>query len=126
MIWFKLNVKETLPIQINGSKALTTKITELLNTHYLLYTGNDAILENSIVADDRFWQEYEEWENDLVSENEEEEPLEVDGASVIVINTIEGEKVIQIATGEETAWYIKAQGWGIWDKENYEQEINEE
>jgi hypothetical protein len=40
---------------------------------------------------------------------EEEEPLEVDGAEVIVIFSVEEKKVIQISTDDLPVWYIKAQ-----------------
>ena len=107
MIWFKLEVINGN--EVNDSELITAKVTELLGTKELLYTGSHELMEQAIVAEDRFWNEYREWEFDLVNENEEEEPLEVDGASVIVINTIDEEKVLQISTDDLPAWYIKAQ-----------------
>ena len=107
MIWFKLEISNG--DELNGSELITAKVTELLGTKELLYTGSHEINEQEIVVEDRCWDEYGEWEFDLLSEGEEEEPLEVDGAEVIVINTIEEEKVIQISTDDLPAWYIKAQ-----------------
>jgi len=107
MIWFKLEIN--IGNEVNDNELLTAKVTELLGTKELLYTGSHELLEEAIVAEDRFWNEYREWEFDLTSEGEEEEPLEVDGASVIVINTIDEEKVLQISTDDLPAWYIKAQ-----------------
>jgi hypothetical protein len=107
MIWFKLEIN--IGNEVNDSELITAKVTELLGTKELLYTGSHELMEQAIVAEDRFWGEYNEWEFDLVGENEEEEPLEVDGASVIVINTIDEEKVLQISTADLPAWYIKAQ-----------------
>jgi len=108
MIWFKMSLeKETL----DSSKELTQKVRELLDvddTGEVLYTGHHEINENEIEAEDRFWEEYEEWEYDLLSEGMEEEPLEVDGRTVIVITTVDDEKVVQIQDSELPVWYVKS------------------
>ena len=108
MIWFKMSLeKETL----DSSKELTQKVRELLDvddTGEVLYTGHHEINENEIEAEDRFWEEYEEWEYDLLSEGMEEEPLEVDGRTVIVITTVDEEKVVQIQDSELPVWYVKS------------------
>jgi hypothetical protein len=107
MIWFKLEIN--IGNEVNDSELITAKVTELLGTKELLYTGSHELMEQAIVAEDRFWGEYNEWEFDLLNDSEQEEPLEVDGAEVIVINTIDEEKVLQISTADLPAWYIKAQ-----------------
>jgi len=107
MIWSKLEVINGN--EVNDSELITAKVTELLGTKELLYTGSHELMEQAIVAEDRFWDEYNEWEFDLLNDNEQEEPLEVDSAELIVINTIEEEKVLQISTDDLPAWYIKAQ-----------------
>ena len=108
MIWFKLEVSNG--DELNGSELITAKVTELLGTKELLYTGSHEINEQEIVVEERFWQEYGEWEFELMAEAlEEEEPLEVDGAEVIVIFSVEEKKVIQISTDDLPVWYIKAQ-----------------
>ena len=108
MIWFKMSLeKETL----DSSKELTQKVRELLDvddTGEVLYTGHHEINENEIEVEDRFWEEYEEWEYDLLSEGMEEEPLEVDGRTVIVITTVDDEKVVQIQDSELPVWYVKS------------------
>ena len=108
MIWFKMSLeKETL----DSSEELTQKVRELLDvddTGEVLYTGHHEINENEIEAEDRFWEEYEEWEYDLLSEGMEEEPLEVDGRTVIVITTVDEEKVVQIQDSELPVWYVKS------------------
>jgi len=108
MIWFKMSLeKETL----DSSKELTQKVRELLDvddTGEVLYTGHHEINENEIEAEDRFWEEYEEWEYDLLAEGMEEEPLEVDGRTVIVITTVDDEKVVQIQDSELPVWYVKS------------------
>jgi len=108
MIWFKMSLeKETL----DSSEELTQKVRELLDvddTGEVLYTGHHEINENEIEAEDRFWEEYEEWEYDLLSEGMEEEPLEVDGRTVIVITTVDDEKVVQIQDSELPVWYVKS------------------
>ena len=107
MIWFKMSLeKETL----DSSKELTQKVRELLDvddTGEVLYTGHHEINENEIEAEDRFWEEYEEWEYDLLAEGTEEEPLEVDGRTVIVITTVDDEKVVQIKGDDLPVWYVK-------------------
>ena len=108
MIWFKLEVINGN--EVNDNELITAKVTELLGTKELLYTGSHELMEQAIVAEERFWQEYGEWEFDLMAEAlEEEEPLEVDGAEVIVIFSVEEKKVIQISTDDLPVWYIKAQ-----------------
>ena len=107
MIWFKLEIN--IGNEVNDSELITAKVTELLGTKELLYTGSHELMEQAIGAEDRFWGEYNEWEFDLVNDSEQEEPLEVDGAEVIIINTIDEEKVLQISTADLPAWYIKAQ-----------------
>ena len=108
MIWFKLEIINGN--EVSDSKLITAKVTELLGTKELLYTGSHEIIEQEIMVEERFWQEYGEWEFDLMAEAlEEQEPLEVDGAEVIVIFSIEEEKVIQISTDDLPVWYIKAQ-----------------
>ena len=107
MIWFKLEVINGN--EVNDSELITAKVTELLGTKELLYTGSHELMEQAIVSEDRFWDEYNEWEFDLLNDNEQEEPLEVDSAELIVINTIEEEKVLQISTDDLPVWYIKAQ-----------------
>ena len=73
----------------------------------MLYTGSHEINENDIEAEDRFWEEYEEWEYDLLAEGTEEEPQEVDGRTVIVITTVDDEKVVQIKGDDLPVWYVK-------------------
>ena len=104
MIWFKLKLKES---NLDDSKELTTKVRELLGTDDVLYTGSHEINENDIEAEDRFWEEYEEWEYDLLAEGTEEEPQEVDGRTVIVITTGDDEKVVQIKGDDLPVWYVK-------------------
>jgi hypothetical protein len=104
MIWFKLKLKES---NLDDSKELTTKVRELLGTDDVLYTGSHEINENDIEAEDRFWEEYEEWEYDLLAEGTEEEPQEVDGRTVIVITTVDDEKVVQIKGDDLPVWYVK-------------------
>ena len=108
MIWFKMSLeKETL----DSSKELTQKVRELLDvddTGEVLYTGHHEINENGIEVEDRFWEEYGEWEYDLLAEGTEEEPLEVDGRTVIVITTVDDEKVVQIQDSELPVWYVKS------------------
>ena len=103
MIWFKMSLeKETL----DSSEELTQKVKELLDVDD---TGEVLFInENEIEAEDRFWEEYEEWEYDLLSEGMEEEPLEVDGRTVIVITTVDEEKVVQIQDSELPVWYVKS------------------
>ena len=105
MIWFKLKLKES---NLDDSKELTTKVRELLGTDDVLYTGSHEINENDIEAEDRFWEEYEEWEYDLLAEGTEEEPQEVDGRTVIVITTVDDEKVVQIKGDDLPVWYVKS------------------
>lgn len=104
MIWFKLKLKES---NLDDSKELTTKVRELLGTDDVLYTGSHEINENDIEAEDRFWEEYSEWEYDLLAEGTEEEPQEVDGRTVIVITTVDDEKVVQIKGDDLPVWYVK-------------------
>jgi len=108
MIWFKLEVINGN--EVNDSELITAKVTELLGTKELLYTGSHELMEQAIVAEDRFWREYGEWEFDLLAEAlEEQEPLKVDIADIIVIYTVEEKKVLQISTDDLPVWYIKAQ-----------------
>ena len=108
MIWFKLEIINGN--EVSDSKLITAKVTELLGTKELLYTGSHEINEQEIVVEERFWREYGEWEFDLLAEAlEEQEPLEVDGAEVIVIYTVEEKKVLQLSSDDLPVWYIKAQ-----------------
>ena len=108
MIWFKLKLNNGN--EVSDSKLITAKVTELLGTKELLYTGSHEIIEQEIMVEERFWREYGEWEFDLLAEAlEEQEPLEVDGAEVIVIYTVEEKKVLQLSSDDLPVWYIKAQ-----------------
>ena len=108
MIWFKLEIINGN--EVSDSKLITAKVTELLGTKEVLYTGSHEIIEQEIMVEERFWREYGEWEFDLLAEAlEEQEPLEVDGAEVIVIYTVEEKKVLQLSSDDLPAWYIKAQ-----------------
>tara|TARA_R110000850_G_scaffold132246_1_gene253307 strand:+ start:623 stop:949 length:327 start_codon:yes stop_codon:yes gene_type:complete len=108
MIWFKLEIINGN--EVSDSKLITAKVTELLGTKEVLYTGSHEINEQEIVVEERFWREYGEWEFDLLAEAlEEQEPLEVDGAEVIVIYTVEEKKVLQLSSDDLPVWYIKAQ-----------------
>tara|TARA_R100000750_G_C2265485_1_gene65452 strand:- start:188 stop:508 length:321 start_codon:yes stop_codon:yes gene_type:complete len=105
MIWFKMSLeKETL----DGSEELTQKVRELLETDEVLYTGSHEINENDIEAEDRFWEEYSEWEYDLLAEGTEEEPIKLSNHEIIVITTVEDEKVVQIDGEDLPVWYIKS------------------
>ena len=107
MIWFKVSLeKETL----DDSEELTQKVRELLDvddTGEVLYTGSHEINENDIEAEDRFWEEYSEWEFDLLAEGTEEEPIKLSNHEIIVITTVEDEKVIQIDGEDLPVWYVK-------------------
>ena len=105
MIWFKLKLKES---NLDDSKELTTKVRELLGTDDVLYTGSHEINENDIEAEDRFWEEYSEWEYDLLAEGTEEEPIKLSNHEIIVITTVEDEKVVQIDGEDLPVWYIKS------------------
>ena len=108
MIWFKLEIINGN--EVSDSKLITAKVTELLGTKEVLYTGSHEIIEQEIMVEERFWREYGEWEFDLLAEAlEEQEPLEVDGAEVIVIYTVEEKKVLQLSSDDLPVWYIKAQ-----------------
>ena len=108
MIWFKLEIINGN--EVSDSKLITAKVTELLGTKEVLYTGSHEIIEQEIIVEERFWREYGEWEFDLLAEAlEEQEPLEVDGAEVIVIYTVEEKKVLQLSSDDLPVWYIKAQ-----------------
>jgi hypothetical protein len=109
MIWFKVSLeKETL----DDSEELTQKVRELLDVDDMygevLYTGSHEINENDIEAEDRFWEEYSEWEFDLLAEGTEEEPIKLSNHEIIVITTVEDEKVIQIQGEDLPVWYIKS------------------
>ena len=105
MIWFKMSLeKETL----DGSEELTQKVRELLETDEVLYTGSHEINENEIEAEDRFWEEYTEWEFDLLAEGTEEEPIKLSRHEIIVITTVEDEKVVQIDGEDLPVWNIKS------------------
>ena len=108
MIWFKVSLeKETL----DDSEELTQKVRELLDVDDMygevLYTGSHEINENEIEAEDRFWEEYSEWEFDLLAEGTEEEPIKLSNHEIIVITTVEDEKVIQIDGEDLPVWYVK-------------------
>ena len=108
MIWFKVSLeKETL----DGSEELTQKVRELLDVDDMygevLYTGSHEINENDIEAEDRFWEEYSEWEFDLLAEGTEEEPIKLSNHEIIVITTVDDEKVVQIDGEDLPVWYVK-------------------
>ena len=108
MIWFKMSLeKETL----DGSEELTQKVRELLDVDDMygevLYTGSHEINENDIEAEDRFWEEYTEWEFDLLAEGTEEEPIKLSNHEIIVITTVDDEKVVQIDGEDLPVWYVK-------------------
>jgi len=109
MIWFKVSLeKETL----DDSEELTQKVRELLDVDDMygevLYTGSHEINENEIEAEDRFWEEYSEWEFDLLAEGTEEEPIKLSNHEIIVITTVEDEKVIQIQGEDLPVWYVRS------------------
>ena len=109
MIWFKVSLeKETL----DDSEELTQKVRELLDVDDMygevLYTGSHEINENDIEAEDRFWEEYSEWEFDLLAEGTEEEPIKLSNHEIIVITTVEDEKVIQIQGEDLPVWYVRS------------------
>lgn len=109
MIWFKVSLeKETL----DDSEELTQKVRELLDVDDMygevLYTGSHEINENDIEAEDRFWEEYSEWEFDLLAEGTEEEPIKLSNHDIIVITTVDDEKVIQIQGEDLPVWYVKS------------------
>ena len=114
MIWFKVSLEEET---LDGSAELTQKVKEVLDVDDMygevLYTGSHEIIENDIEAEDRFWEEYDEWEFDLLAEGTEEEPIKLSNHEVIVITTVDDEKVVQII-GEDlpvgqgyNTWYVK-------------------
>ena len=107
MIWFKVSLEEET---LDGSAELTQKVKEVLDVDDMygevLYTGSHEIIENG-VAEDRFWQEYDEWEFDLLAEGTEEEPIKLSDHEVIVITTVDDEKVVQIKGEDLPAWYVK-------------------
>jgi len=108
MIWFKVSLeKETL----DDSEELTQKVRELLDVDDMygevLYTGSHEINENEIEAEDRFWEEYTEWEFDLLAEGTEEEPIKLSRHEIIVITTVDDEKVVQIDGEDLPVWYVK-------------------
>jgi hypothetical protein len=108
MIWFKVSLeKETL----DDSEELTQKVRELLDVDDMygevLYTGSHEINENDIEAEDRFWEEYSEWEFDLLAEGTEEEPIKLSRHEIIVITTVDDEKVVQIDGEDLPVWYVK-------------------
>jgi len=107
MIWFKVSLEEET---LDDSAELTQKVKEVLDVDDMygevLYTGSHEIIENG-VAEDRFWQEYDEWEFDLLAEGTEEEPIKLSNHEVIVITTVDDEKVVQIKGEDLPAWYVK-------------------
>ena len=107
MIWFKVSLEEET---LDNSAELTQKVKEVLDVDDMygevLYTGSHEIIENG-VAEDRFWQEYDEWEFDLLAEGTEEEPIKLSNHEVIVITTVDDEKVVQIKGEDLPAWYVK-------------------
>jgi len=107
MIWFKVSLEEET---LDGSAELTQKVKEVLDVDDMygevLYTGSHEIIENGM-AEDRFWQEYDEWEFDLLAEGTEEEPIKLGDHEVIVITTVDDEKVVQIKGEDLPAWYVK-------------------
>ena len=110
MIWFKLSL-ELGEGTLDDSKELTQKVRELLDvddTGEVLYTGHHEINENDIVAEDKFWELFEEWEYDLLSEGTEEEPVKLSNHDIIVITTVDDEKVVQIKGDDLPVWYVKS------------------
>jgi hypothetical protein len=107
MIWFKVSLEEET---LDNSAELTQKVKEVLDVDDMygevLYTGSHEIIENGM-AEDRFWQEYDEWEFDLLAEGTEEEPIKLSNHEVIVITTVDDEKVVQIKGEDLPAWYVK-------------------
>ena len=107
MIWFKVSLEEET---LDNSAELTQKVKEVLDVDDMygevLYTGSHEIIENGM-AEDRFWQEYDEWEFDLLAEGTEEEPIKLGDHEVIVITTVDDEKVVQIKGEDLPAWYVK-------------------
>ena len=107
MIWFKVSLEEET---LDDSAELTQKVKEVLDVDDMygevLYTGSHEINENGM-AEDRFWQEYDEWEFDLLAEGTEEEPIKLSNHEVIVITTVDDEKVVQIKGEDLPAWYVK-------------------
>jgi len=107
MIWFKVSLEEE---PLDNSAELTQKVKEVLDVDDMygevLYTGSHEIIENGM-AEDRFWQEYDEWEFDLLAEGTEEEPIKLSNHEVIVITTVDDEKVVQIKGEDLPAWYVK-------------------
>ena len=106
MIWFKLKLKES---NLDDSKELTTKVRELLGTDDVLYTGSHKIIEKGFEVEDRLDEEYSEWCFELHAEGSEEEPIIVDGHTIIVITSIEEEKVLQLSSDDlhYATWYVK-------------------
>ena len=106
MIWFKISLEEST---LDDSEELTQKVREILDVNFeeVLYTGSHEINENDIEAEDRFWEEYEEWEYDLLAEGTEEEPIKLSNHEIIVITTVDDEKVVQIKGDDLPVWYVK-------------------
>ena len=108
MIWFKVSLEKE---SLDGSEELTQKVRELLDVDDMygevLCTGSHEINENDIEAEDRFWEEYSEWEFDLLAEGTEEEPIKLSNHEIIVITTVEDEKVVQIDGEDLPVWYVK-------------------
>ena len=108
MIWFKVSLEEET---LDDSAELTQKVKEVLDVDDMygevLYTGSHEINENDIEAEDRFWEEYDEWEFDLLAEGTEEEPIKLSDHVVIVITTVDDETVVQIKGEDLPAWYVK-------------------
>ena len=50
MIWFKLEISNG--DELNGSELITAKVTELLGTKELLYTGSHEIIEQEIMVEE--------------------------------------------------------------------------
>jgi hypothetical protein len=106
MIWFKLSLEEST---LDNSKELTQKVRELLETDEVLYTGRHEINENGIEAEDRFWEEYEEWEYDLLAEGTEEEPIKLSSHEIIVIEAgPDLMKIVQIEGDDRPVWYVRS------------------
>ena len=109
MVWFKVSLEKE---SLDGSEELTQKVRELLDVDDMygevLYTGSHEINENEIEAEDRFWEEYSEWEFDLLAEGTEEEPIKLSNHEIIVITTVEDEKVIQIQGEDLPVWYVRS------------------
>jgi len=109
MIWFKLSLEEKT---LDDSEELTQKVRELLDVDDMygevLYTGSHEINEQNITLEDSVWENYDEWEFELLAEGQEEEPISLASHELIVITSIEDKKYIQITCGDLPTMYVTA------------------